>query len=235
MTAAARRGVAVGFWIIAMFVGARVAAAGPVQFREGEVRLEAGDEQSPEVHPVTFPSSAEYLLNAMDVARSSSHVRYSFREADGGVVLAVTQDHHGDARGSLTVTFTTDGELQYSLSARPGINFSARLDDVVADAFFNPLSAQEAYRGTLVHLNDNGRPDGFEEKTFFGELAPGTHTFVMEAFGGIDRGTPVSGDGFARLAVSPAASAIPLPPGAWPALATLATLAAVGAVRRRYR
>ena len=220
MAATAGWGVAVGMALGALLAGPREAPAGPIDFRHGQIRLEAGDEP-PQVHPVNFPGTAEYSISAFDAAGSGARLRYDLRDLGGGAIFEVGQDHEGDARGSFIVSFTTDRDFHYALFARPGMNFAAMLDEVVADAFFDALSTEDVYGGSLVRFNEEtGEAEGFQERTFLGDLPAGDHVFSMRAFGGIDRGTPISGDGFARLTIAPEAIAIPLPSAARAALLT---------------
>ena len=235
MAAAARWGIAVGMSLGAILVPARVAPAGPVDFKHGEARLEAADVPRL-VRPVSFPSTASYSIDGTDAAGSNARLRYDLRDVGGGSVFEVRHDHHGDARGSFSVTFTTARDLHYSLLADPAINFAATFHDVVADAFFDPLSAEDAYRGSLVVRDEEtGEGVGFGARTFQGELPAGEHTFSVRAFGGVDRGTAVPGGGFARLTLAPEAIAIPLPPGAGTALAVAACACCLVAYRMAFK
>jgi hypothetical protein len=218
--------------IVAVVASARLAAAGPVRFDGGEVRLTAG-EAPPMTFPLSFPDAGGHSARADSAFAGETRVDFDLHEVPGGAVFDVAHDDSGDTRSAFTVSFTTDRELHFRLFAEPRpSSFSARFNGLVADAFYNPRAADLSgvYRGSLVHFDEEtAKPDGFEARLFEGELPAGAYTFVVESSGGVDRQTVVDGGGAARLTLETAVNAaVPLPPAAWP---TLLTLAATGAAR----
>jgi hypothetical protein len=221
------------------------ATAGPVRFDGGDVRLTAGE--GPEMRfPLVLPSSGGHSARSHSSFAGETRVLYDLRETPGGARFEVAQDNSGDTSSAFTITFTTATELHFRFFAEPRpYTFSARFDDFLADAFYDPSgdSPSHVYRGTLVHIDGlSGLPDGFEGRLFEGELEPGTHTLAVRSSGGVDRLTVIDGGGTARLVLESAAgpvpgpTPVPLPAGAVPALVTLlATAAFYRAVSRRRR
>jgi hypothetical protein len=215
--------------------------AGLVRFVSGDVTLTAGE--GPESRfPLELPSRGGHSARSTSSFSGETRVLYDLRETPRGASFEVSQDNSGDTSSGFTVTFVTDGELHYRFYAEPRpYTFSARFDDTVADAFYDPMGdgPSDIYRGSLVHVDGlTDQPDGFEGRLFEGELEPGTHTLTVRSSGGVDRQTILEGGGLTRLSLDAAAAPgplpVPLPPGAAPAMVTLLLTAAVyGAMSRR--
>jgi hypothetical protein len=217
------------------------ARGGVVRFVGGETGLTAGEGPKSRF-PVTFPGSGGHSARSDSSFAGETRVLYDLRDGASRASFDVSQDSSGDTDCSFTVTFTTVSQLQFRFYAEPRpYSFSARFDDVVADAFYDPDGdgPSDVYRGSLVHIDGvTEQPDGFEGRTFEGELEPGTHTLTIRSNGGVDRQTLLDGGGMVRLTLDGAAPGplpVPLPPGAWPALLTLLAVAAVRHVLKSIR
>ena len=219
-----------------------VSMAGPVRFVGGDVTLTAGDGPGT-VFPLAFPGTGGHSARSDSAFAGETRVLYDLHETPGGASFEVSQDNTGDTDSAFTVTFATTTELHFRFYAEPRpYAFSARFDDFLADAFYNPMadSPSDIYRGSLVHLDgETGQPDGFEGRLFEGELDAGTHTLTVFSNGGVDRETVIDGGGMARLTLDPGATPgplpVPLPPGALPALLTLLGAAAICRLRNARR
>jgi hypothetical protein len=214
-------------------------SAGLVRFIDGEVQLTAGEGPASRF-PLAFPASGGHSARSDSSFAGETRVLYDLRETHGGATFEVSQDNSGDTHSTFTLTFNTATELQFHFYAEPRpYAFSAQFDDVVADAFYDPSaeSPSDTYRGTLVHIDGvTDQPDGFEGRTFDGELEPGTHTLTVRSNGAVDRQTIVDGGGLVRLTLdagaAPGPLPVPLPPAAWPAIVTLLVVAAVRLVMK---
>ena len=227
---------------IAASAASPAAKAGPVRFVGGDVTLTAGEGPATQF-PLAFPGRGGHSARSDSAFAGETRVLYELRDTPGGASFEVSQDNSGDTRYAFTVTFTTDAELHFRFYAEPRpYSFSARFDDFLADAFYDPRAedASDVYRGTLVHIDrETGEPGGFEGRLFEGELEPGTHTLTVTSSGAVDRQNVIDGGGFVRLTLDPGASPgptpVPLPPGALPAIVTLVVAAAAFRLRNPRR
>jgi len=216
-----------------LLLSAAPASAGVVRFVDGEVQLTAGEGPTSRF-PLAFPASGGHSARSHSSFAGETRMLYELRETRGGATFEISQDNSGDTDSSFTLTFATATEMQFHLYAEPRpYAFSGKFDDVVGDAFYDPSaeSPSDIYRGTLVHIDGvTDQPDGFEGRSFDGELEPGTHTLTVRSHGAIDRQTIVDGGGLVRLTLdtgaAPGPLPVPLPPAAWPALLTLLAVAA---------
>src|SRR4051794_32412015 len=131
------------------------ARGGVVRFVGGESGLTAGE--GPESRfPLAFPGSGGHSARSNSSFAGETRVLYDLRDGASRASFDVSQDSSGDTDCSFTLTFTTASQLQFRFYAEPRpYSFSARFDDVVADAFYNADGdgPSDVYRGSLVHID----------------------------------------------------------------------------------
>jgi hypothetical protein len=138
-----------------------------------------------------------------------------------------TTGGYPDGTTTFAMQFTSDRPLhfRFTTTAEPSQGFSAKLDDVVADAHVDFVFG--TFSGSIPHEEFGPYGEFVRE----GTLLAGTHSFSVDAFATRTRYGGGGSSGAAHLEVT----AVPLPAAVWPAGALLAVLAGQQLLRFRRR
>ena len=238
------------------------AVAGPVSSAGGSAVIDFQTSGSLEfgsrTFEVTYPGSATHEYdglipdNVNSTVAGSGAVTYDLVDSNGGAAMDVSVAHRNRGDGfsnggtaSFALDFTTDRPLRYRYVANiPGLSldFSSGLDSggehvvfawgrIVQDVVNGPH-----LEGTVPHSSEE-----FSAFTQEGVLPAGQYRLFAVAESGVEsrQQSPINSQGSLRLTLEaeggPGPTPVPLPPGAWPALGTMALAGGAGLVRRGLR